>query len=228
MEKLRVSNSRLEISHVLKTMMNDMYPVMIWQKRDDEPTRRKSHGKVNNLNFENRTISVIPLEDSFDEFVSFLPLYCKSEASGLLFKSEKLEIKKGVIIFPMPKEVHLHELRGSDRYEFPRSKTPTVEVIQSQSSLTPRSKLSVSLTDITPEGAGLIISKKNTHLFEIGDDIKLLEVNDKRIRETMIGQIVHKTTVKSRKSMFRGNDKLGIKFRNTIDLEKFFNFMNEA
>lgn len=215
MEKLRVSKRQSEIQSVLKSVMSEKRKVLVWQKEDNSENRKINYAQINNLNFETKSIGLIPMESSFEDLDKQLTLYFRSEYSSLLFKSDQNMVNKKMIIVPFPKEVRLIEKRNESRYKFKRSGVPRVGI----ELIAGKTRIDVMLADISKKGSGIVVSSVNKKLFNIGTQIQLNNVEGLALPMTIIGTVRHITFITSRNSLFQGSYKLGIEFDSEIPLE---------
>ncbi len=219
MENLRVSTLQSEIQAVLKSVMTEKRKVLVWQKDDKDEKRRVNYAQINNLNFETRSIGLVPMEDTFDSFTKGLTLYFRSEYSSLLFKSESNVVNKKMIIVPMPREVRLIEKRSESRYKFKKEYIPKVSISKLDKRTNGEIKLNVQLTDISRLGAGLVISSANHRLIRLDQEITLYAIDGKKLPHKITGNIRHITYIKSRSSQFQGAYKVGVEFTEAASLE---------
>lgn len=218
MEKLRVSKRQSEIQGVLKTVMQQERKVLVWQREAGTEERKINYAQINNLNFENRSIGLVPIEKNFEEMDRNITLYFRSEFSSLLFKSTENLINKKMIIVPFPKEVRLIEKRNKERYKFKRNTIPQIDIIKTDSKQA-QVKLNVNLIDISQSGAGIVVSAANHRLFKEGHQIQITAVEGRRLPAKISGRIKHITFLKGKNTLFSGFYKIGVAFDDEIVLD---------
>lgn len=205
----------ISIRERIQLAIEDQLIWTFWQ--DDEGEVDKYLGKM--IGIEGDKVSVALITDPVNKFLRGGPIQGHSDKNDMIFKREKIDIKDDLILFPIPNEMKVKDIRLVERlyYKYQDYKSISFSCYMREKELS----LSYIMSDLSTMGISFIAPKKDLIDFKPGMDITISHISDQQLNENIPAKIIYMAAYDEKffksESQLGKLTKVGVQFEEGLD-----------
>lgn len=212
---LRVTANRDEIVAIFKEASKQRIPVTLWQNINGK--RIVLNGVFKTTNLENNSV-VLDIENPEGVlFKNRVTIYLKGNFKNILFKENLTFGSNRIVIFSIPKEIRVHELRNNPRINFRITDNKHVIFTKINPYTNQKENFDNVLIDLSEEGLAFLADSHQVTQFNKDDEIYISQISDIDFEGLIVGKLTYMKNLKiniQQKSI--QSYRVGVKFTNRV------------
>lgn len=186
---LRVTSNRDEIVSIFKEASKQRIKVTLWQNIDGK--RIIFNGVFKTTNLENNSV-VLDIENPQNiQFKNRVTIYLKGNFKNILFKENLTFGSNRIVIFSIPKEIRVHELRENPRLNFRSSDNKMISFTKLNPYTNQKENFDNKLIDLSEEGLAFLADSHQVTQFNNNDELFIKKISDVNFDGVIVGKISH-------------------------------------
>lgn len=186
---LRVTSNRDEIVAIFKEASKQRIKVTLWQNINGK--RVIINGVFKTTNLENNSV-VLDMENPDNiQFKNRVTIYLKGNFKNILFKENLTFGSNRIVIFSIPKEIRVHELRDNPRISFRSTDHKIVKFTKVNPYTRQKESYESLMIDLSEEGLAFFADSHQVTQFNKDDEIIIQKISDIDFEGQIVAKITH-------------------------------------
>lgn len=214
---LRVTSNRDEIVAIFKEASKQRIPVTLWQNINGK--RIIINGVFKTTNLENNSV-VLDIDNPDGLlFKNRVTIYLKGNFKNILFKENLTFGSNRIVIFSIPKEIRVHELRNNPRISFRTTDNKHVTFSKKNPYTSKKENFNNILLDLSEEGLAFMADSHQVTQFNKDEEIFISEISDINFEGLIVGKCTYMKNLKINvKEKSVQAYRVGVKFTNRVNV----------